>query len=163
MPRPRPLLRLDSIDEHPEYSLNLGAESPASNLSFDDRIPTPPPRVFSRRRLSSSRAQGKREGVDRDCGIWSVILSSQHLILLTSTLSVLNMPSSPHARYVVERSSAWSISQMCVYLSLSLLFALLLMGGPVVTWPILRWSVSLLQCTLLYNQYPLPCLPHSDI
>ncbi|KAF9445462.1 hypothetical protein P691DRAFT_762489 [Macrolepiota fuliginosa MF-IS2] len=86
MPRPRPSLPpltipeqelveqwldrfdgSDSIDEHPEYSLNLGAESPASSFSVDDRLPTPPPRVFRRR--SSSKIQRKRDAVDRDCGI----------------------------------------------------------------------------------------------
>lgn len=72
--RPRLRLRLGSIDEHPEYSLNLGAESPASNLSFDDdRVPTPPPqRVFSRRTKSVTKVQRKRDAVDRDCGIWCV-------------------------------------------------------------------------------------------
>ncbi|KAJ3564535.1 hypothetical protein NP233_g8235 [Leucocoprinus birnbaumii] len=71
MPRPRPVLRLDSIDEHPEYILNLGAESPASVLSPDDRIPTPPPRVFRRSRSNSNGKAPKkpREALDRDCGI----------------------------------------------------------------------------------------------
>ncbi|KAF5348520.1 hypothetical protein D9756_009688 [Leucocoprinus leucothites] len=61
----------DSIDEHPEYTLNLGAESPASNLSIDDRIPTPPPRVFRRSRSNSTGKVPRkpREAVDRDCGI----------------------------------------------------------------------------------------------
>ncbi|KAF5348596.1 hypothetical protein D9756_009690 [Leucocoprinus leucothites] len=74
MPAPRPVLRLDSIDEHPEYTLNLGAESPAFNLSIDDRIPTPPPRVFHRSRSNSigKVPRKPREAVDRDCGICSI-------------------------------------------------------------------------------------------
>ncbi|KXN84039.1 hypothetical protein AN958_00528 [Leucoagaricus sp. SymC.cos] len=59
----------DSIDEHPEYMLNLGAESPTSNLSIDDAIPTPPPPVFCRRSSSNPKFPRRRDYVDRDCGI----------------------------------------------------------------------------------------------
>ncbi|KAF9442301.1 hypothetical protein P691DRAFT_765356 [Macrolepiota fuliginosa MF-IS2] len=57
----------DSIDEHLEYSLNLGAESPASTLLIDDEVSSLPLRIIKCKSVTKARCT--RDTIDRDCGI----------------------------------------------------------------------------------------------